>query len=124
MIPRKERNSKELKEASEALNKLRSQDNDKKEQKMCRPPELWNYPKVFQYVVNQIVIEKHEFRSIADPKKCYIDGRIERLERQIKAISEHLVSFRPQSWKELVNRVVDALKKEINSSPSAIEANK
>lgn len=70
------------------------------------------------------MIEKHEFRSIADPKKCYIDGRIEHLEKQIKTVSEHISTYRLQSWKELVNRVVDALKGEYNSSPSAIEANK
>ena len=35
---------------------------------MRRPPELWNFDKVIE--------EKHKFRSIADPKKSYIDGRI------------------------------------------------
>lgn len=46
MIPRKDRQSKELKEASENLNKLRSKDNANVDSKMRRPPELWNYPKV------------------------------------------------------------------------------
>ncbi len=39
--------------------------------KMTRPPELWNFPKIIE--------EEHEFRVIAEPKKCYIDGRIEEL---------------------------------------------
>lgn len=80
MIPRKDRQNKELKEASEALNKLRSKDNANLDSKMRRPPELWNYPKV-NYLNIKIVEDKHEFRSIADPKKCYIDGRIEHLEK-------------------------------------------
>ena len=47
MIPRKDRGSKELKEATENLNKLRQRDNANIDSKMRRPPELWNYPKVF-----------------------------------------------------------------------------
>jgi hypothetical protein len=47
MIPRiKERGHKDLKEAAENLNKLRSKDNANVESKLKRPPELWNYPKV------------------------------------------------------------------------------
>lgn len=45
---------------------------------MRRPPQLWNFPK--------IVEEDHKFRSIADPKKCYIDGRIEKLDNNINDI--------------------------------------
>jgi len=53
MIPRtKERQSKELKAASEALNKMKSKDNDKLETIMRRPPELWNYPKVHNLLQN------------------------------------------------------------------------
>lgn len=47
MIPKiKDRQSKELKEASENLNKLRTQDNAIANAKQDRPPDLWNYPKV------------------------------------------------------------------------------
>lgn len=96
MIPRKDRQSKELKEASENLNKLRSKDNANVDSKMRRPPELWNYPKVIYFYIDmKIILEKHDFRSIADPKKCYIDGRIEQLEHRIKTLSEHLVSYKP-----------------------------
>lgn len=50
-------------------------DNSLKSDNMRRPPELWNFPKVVE--------EEHKFRSIADPKKCYIDGRIEKLDEHI-----------------------------------------
>jgi hypothetical protein len=43
---------------------------------------LWNYPRTIE--------EKHEFRAIADPKKCYVDGRIEALEERINILAEHL----------------------------------
>jgi hypothetical protein len=56
MIPRKDRQSKELKEASEALNKLRSKDNANVDSKMRRPPELWNYPKV---VNPNLTLDRH-----------------------------------------------------------------
>lgn len=36
--------------------------------------------KFLNYFENKIVEDKHDFRSIADPKRCYIDGRIEILE--------------------------------------------
>ena len=38
-----------------------------------------NFPK--------IVEEKHTFRVIAEPKKCYADGRIEDLEERIRVLS-------------------------------------
>ena len=103
MIPRiKDRHSKELKEATENLNKMRAVDNANVQAKNTRPPELWNYPKVVE--------EKHEFRSIADPKKCYIDGRIENLDKKLIQLATHLQTFKPQSWNELVNRVIDSFK--------------
>jgi len=42
---------------------------------------LWNYPKI---------LEKHEFRSIADPKSCYIDGRIEDFDEKIVNLANHI----------------------------------
>ena len=33
-----------------------------------RPPNLWNHP--------DIEVEKHDYRSIAAPNQCYVDGRI------------------------------------------------
>ena len=54
MIPRKDRGSKELKEATENLNKLRQKDNANLDSKMRRPPELWNYPKVIYILIYRI----------------------------------------------------------------------
>ena len=68
MLPRKERQNEELKSAAETLKHMKTMDNSLKSENMRRPPELWNFPR--------IVEEDHKFRSIADPKKCYIDGRI------------------------------------------------
>lgn len=52
---------------------------------MRRPPELWNF--------NKVVEEQHKFRSIADPKKCYIDGRIQHLDEIINKIGDYLRKF-------------------------------
>ena len=68
--------------------------------------------------------EKHEFRSIADPKKCYIDGRIEQLEKMIKALAEHLVTNRSQSWNEMVLRCIDALNENYNNQYNLIDDGK
>jgi hypothetical protein len=46
---------------------------------------LWNFGKVVE--------EEHKFRAIADPKKCYIDGRIESLDELIVKIGDHLRKF-------------------------------
>lgn len=75
MLPRKERQNEELKSAAEHLKNLKTLDNSLKGENMRRPPELWNFPKVVE--------EEHKFRSIADPKKCYIDGRIEKIDELI-----------------------------------------
>ena len=64
------------------FNELRKKDNANTYVLMRRPPELWNYPRTIE--------EKHEFRAIADPKKCYVDGRIEALEERINILAEHL----------------------------------
>jgi hypothetical protein len=65
---------------------------------MRRPPELWNFPKVVE--------EDHKFRSIADPKKCYIDGRIEHLDNLIVTIGDYLRKYNRQEWSELMRRVI------------------
>jgi hypothetical protein len=78
---------------------MKTADNAQKVENMKRPPELWNYPK--------IVEENHRFRSIADPKKSYIDGRVESLDRHIVQLAEHLRTKNKQDWDELVRRVID-----------------
>ena len=47
---------------------MKTMDNALKSENMRRPPEIWNFPPVIE--------EEHKFRSIADPKKSYVDGRI------------------------------------------------
>lgn len=85
MLPRRDRQNEELKSAAETLKHMKTIHNSLKTENMRRPPELWNFPKVVQ--------EEHKFRSIADPKKCYIDGRIETLDSLIVKIGDHLRSF-------------------------------
>ena len=86
-------------------------DNDNEYVKKRRPPELWNFPK--------IVEEKHTFRVIAEPKKCYVDGRIEDLEEKIRVLSQHLEQFKAPHWIELVSRTIDALKEHYNQEPNS-----
>jgi hypothetical protein len=76
---------------------------------MRRPPELWNFPKVVE--------EEHRFRSIAEPKKCYIDGRIEDLDEEIAKIGTYLMNFNKKDWNELIRRVVDFYAGTPDSSP-------
>jgi hypothetical protein len=53
------------------------------------------------------VEEDHKFRSIADPKKCYIDGRIERMDAFINEIGDYLRKYNQKEWNELMRRVID-----------------
>jgi len=76
---------------------------------MRRPPELWNFPKVVE--------EEHKFRSIADPKKCYIDGRIEKMDTSIHDIGEYLRKHSAKDWNELMRRVIDFFAGKPDPSP-------
>ena len=78
---------------------MKTYDNALKSENMRRPPELWNFPNVVE--------EQHKFRSIADPKKSYIDGRIERLDESIAVIGDHLRKHNEREWSELMRRVID-----------------
>ena len=78
---------------------MKTIDNALKSENMRRPPELWNFPPVVE--------EDHKFRSIADPKKCYVDGRIEKLDDLIVKIGDHLKNFNQGDWTELIRRVID-----------------
>ena len=109
MLPRKERQNEELKAAAEHLKNLKTLDNGQKAKNMRRPPELWNLPEVIE--------EKHEFRSIAEPKKCYIDGRIEKLDERIIEIGEHLRKFNENEWNELLRRVIDFIEGKPDPNP-------
>ena len=63
-----------------------------------RPPELWNYPEA---------VGNHSFRSIAKPKESYIDGRFEEFDEKLDAITQSLVSYKPESWREIISRIID-----------------
>ena len=99
MLPRRDRQNNELKEAAEQLKHMKTLDNAMKSENMRRPPELWNFEKVVE--------EEHRFRSIADPKKCYVDGRVEKLDEAIIKMGEHLRTHNPNDWTELIRRVID-----------------
>lgn len=88
-----------MKEAAEDLKNMKTMDNAQKIENIKRPPELWNYPKVVE--------EEHKFRSIADPKKSYIDGRIEQLDSKVVLLADHLRKFNEIDWKEIVRRAID-----------------
>jgi hypothetical protein len=49
-----------------------------------RPPNLWNHP--------DIPVEKHNYRSIAAPNECYVDGRIQKFEEILQVLTNHIVS--------------------------------
>lgn len=76
-----------------------------------RPPELWNYPDA---------VGKHTFRSIAKPKDCYIDGRFEEFDEKIETLTQSLVSLKPESWKEIVSRIVDVFAESYNKNITPI----
>ncbi|EGR27128.1 hypothetical protein IMG5_201530 [Ichthyophthirius multifiliis] len=108
--PDKNRNDPAIKEAKEKLYELNIYDNSDYNVKFVRPPELWNYPEA---------VQKHKFRSIAKPKDCYLDGRIEALDEKLNQLKEHLISFKPQNWREFVLRIVDVFKDQYNKEVSA-----
>ena len=65
-----------------------------------------------------MVEEDHKFRSIAEPKKCYIDGRIEELDELITKIGDYLRTYNKQDWNELIRRVIDFFDGTPNPDPS------
>ena len=110
MLPRKDRHDEERISAAETLKNLKTYHNADKPENMKRPPELWNFP--------QVVEEDHKFRSIAEPKKCYIDGRIEELDELITKIGDYLRTYNKQDWNELIRRVIDFFDGTPNPDPS------
>ena len=72
---------------------------------------LWNYPEA---------VKDHTFRSIADPKCCYIDGRIDALENYIIELADHISKYSAYYWKELISRIIDVFKLEYNKEPDEI----
>lgn len=110
MLPRKDRHDNERIEAADTLKNMKTYHNADKGENLRRPPELWNFQKVFE--------EQHKFRSIADPKKCYVDGRIESLDEDLAKIGNHLRKNNKKDWNELVKRVIDFYDGKPNSDPA------
>jgi hypothetical protein len=88
---------------------MKTTDNSHKVENMKRPPELWNFPKVVE--------DPHKFRSIADPKKSYIDGRIEQFDMYIVQLAEHLRTKNKSDWDEVIKRVIDFYAGKHDSEP-------
>lgn len=110
MLPRKDRHDEERISAADNLKNMKTYHNADKGENMRRPPELWNFPRVVE--------EQHKFRSIADPKKCYVDGRIEVMDEKLMKIGNYLKSYNQNDWNELVRRVIDFYDEKRNSDPS------
>ena len=114
MLPRKDRHDEERISAADTLKNMKTYHNADKGENMRRPPELWNYSKVIE--------EEHKFRSIADPKKCYVDGRIEELNSLLVKIGNYLMSHNKRNWNELVKRVIDFYDGNPSSNPAFDDA--
>lgn len=61
--------------------------------------------------------EEHKFRSIADPKKSYIDGRIEQLDSKIILLADHLRRFNRRDWDEIIRRTIDFYRGKPDAEP-------
>jgi hypothetical protein len=71
-----------------------------------RPHErIWN----FEYDEEK-QRPKHVLRPDADPAKCYIDGRVEKLLLIIREISSQLQSFTKERWDKLNMHTVEIFK--------------
>lgn len=109
ITPMKTKNNQELlKQANDYLAAKSEKDNANKFAKATRPPELWNYPKI---------LDKHEFRTIAEPKDCYIDYRIEHFEDKIDELAKHLDTYSEFYWKHMVDRVIDVFLGQYQDEP-------
>jgi hypothetical protein len=110
MLPRKDRHDEERISAAENLKNMKTYHNADKAENMRRPPELWNFPKVIE--------EEHKFRSISEPKKCYIDGRIEKMDGIVAKIGDYFKNYNKRDWNELVRRVIDFFDGKPNPDPA------
>ena len=54
----------------------------------------------------------HLLRADSNPKKCYIDGRIEKVMEDIQALGFHLTRHEDMRWKTLRNFTIDIFKVE------------
>jgi hypothetical protein len=106
MLPKLGRQDPDMKEAASVMDEMKKTGNADVKVKIVRPPELWNFPKVVE--------DEHQFRVVAEPRKCYIDGRIEDLEQRLEKVANQLKSNNRREWTELVRRCIDLYRGEQN----------
>jgi hypothetical protein len=91
-----------------ASKKKVEEDDKKKYPEDQRAPKLWNNPD----------IEKdHQHRVNADPKICYVDGRIEQLLNLVDRLAIQLASYNKDRWDELVAQVIECYKLDDKLAP-------
>ena len=61
-----------------------------------RPPFCWNF-----FEDDEEKKTPHVLRAEADPKKCYIDGRVDSIMQDIEQIGHHLQSYEQVNFKRL-----------------------
>jgi hypothetical protein len=70
---------------------------------MMRPPYIWNFFEEGSHT-------PHILRAEADPVKCYVDGRIEKLFEDIYALGHSLSHHEEGRWKTLVQLTLEIFK--------------
>ena len=68
-----------------------------------RPPHFWNF---FDDAPEHEKV-KHMLRYDADPKKCYEDGRIEKILENIEQIGMNLRSYEDKKWTRIRKQTYD-----------------
>lgn len=71
---------------------------------VMRPPYCWNF---FEDSEDKT---PHVLRAEADPKKCYIDGRIEKILEDISQLGHHVSHYEETNWKRLRTFTVEIFK--------------
>ena len=113
----KEANTEEYKEGTVRNPVKEGEAEDKKRNFMqaLRPHEkIWN----FEIDEDEEKVE-HVMRPGADPRKCYIDGRVEALIEKINMIGANLKEHNADMWKYLETHTIDIFysqEKDLNAS--------
>jgi len=83
-----------------------------------RPPYYWNFHE------DEDEEEKktpHVLRHNADPKICYIDGRVEKILEDIYSLGFHLTRHEEKRWKTLRDFTVEIFKSEAKKEHEQFE---
>ena len=99
LAQRKKKKGKTKEEEEEEKN----EDKRRKFLKMMRPPYIWNFFEEGSHT-------PHILRAEADPVKCYVDGRIEKLFEDIYALGNSLSHHEEGRWKTLVQLTLEIFK--------------